>query len=87
MFKSLIKLALILLLILLAAFGYYYLEDPNKMPEKIDKSINMMKSGANEIVDKSKGFFKDTKELYKESKEVPGDVNKLLKESNKQAGK
>jgi hypothetical protein len=38
-------------------------------------------------VDKSKGFFKDTKELYKESKEVPGDVNKLLKESNKQAGK
>ena len=87
MFKSLIKLALIVLLILLAAFGYYYLEDPNKMPGKIDKTINMMKSGANEIVDKSKNFFKDTKDLYKESKEVPSDFNKMLKESDKQAGK
>jgi glucan phosphoethanolaminetransferase (alkaline phosphatase superfamily) len=87
MFKSLIKLALIVLLIFLAAFGYYYLEDPNKMPEKIDKTINMMKSGANEIVDKSKSFFKDTKDLYKESKDVPSDFNKMLKESDKQAGK
>jgi cell shape-determining protein MreC len=86
-FKSLIKLALIMLLILLAASGYYYLKDPDKMPEKIDKSINMMKSGFNEIVDKSKGFFKDTKELYKESKEVPSDFNKMLKESERKSGK
>ena len=86
-FKSLIKLALILLLILLAVSGYYYFKDPDKMPEKIEKSINMMKSGVNEIVDKSKGFFKDTKELYKESKELPGDFNNMLKDSDKKAGK
>ncbi|ESP62853.1 hypothetical protein SMITH_587 [Smithella sp. ME-1] len=86
-FKSLIKSALIFLLFLLAVSGYYYLKDPDKMPEKIDQSINLLKSGVIEIVDKSKGFFKDTKELYKESKDVPGDFNKMLKESDQKAGK
>jgi hypothetical protein len=75
------------LFILLAASGYYYFKDPDKMPEKIEKSINMMKAGINEIVDKSKNFGKDSKELFKESKEIPGDVNKLLKETNKDVKK
>ena len=83
-FKNLIRLALIMLFILLAAFGYYYFKDPDKMPEKIEKSINMMKSGINEIVDTSKNFRKDTKELFKESKEMPGEVNKLLKDTDKE---
>ncbi|KQC09413.1 MAG: hypothetical protein APR62_02470 [Smithella sp. SDB] len=86
-FKSFIKLALILLIILLALSGYYYLQDPDKMPEKINQSINMLKSGMSEIVNKSKGFFKDSKELYKESKEVPGDFNRMLKESEQKSGK
>jgi len=80
-------MALIILFLLLAAFGYYYFQDPDKMTEKIEKSINMMKSGINEIVDTSKNFRKDSKELFKESKEVPGDVNKLLKDSDKSADK
>ena len=87
LFKNLIRLALIMLFILLAASGFYYFKDPDKMPEKIEKSINMMKAGINEIVDKSKSFGKDSKELYKESKEIPGDVNKLLKETNKDVKK
>ena len=86
-FKNLIKLALIMLFILLAATGYYYFKDPDKMPEKIEKSINMMKSGINEIVDTSKSFSKDTKKLFKESKEMPGEVGKLLKDTDKQVDK
>lgn len=86
-FTNLIRLALIMLFVLLAASGYYYFKDPDKMPEKIEKSINMMKSGINEIVDTTKSFRKDTKKLFKESKEVPGDVNKLLKDSDKSADK
>jgi len=31
-FKSLIKLVLVMLFVLLAAFGYYYFTDPAKMP-------------------------------------------------------
>jgi uncharacterized protein YoxC len=80
-------MALILLFVLLAASGYYYFKDPDKMPEKIEKSINMMKSGINEIVDKSKSFRKDSKELLNKTKEVPGDVNKLLKETDKELKK
>jgi ABC-type multidrug transport system fused ATPase/permease subunit len=86
-FTKFIKLVLLLLFILLAAGGYYYFKDPAKMPEKIKKSVDMMKSGINEVVDKSTSFYRDTKELYKKSKEVPGDVNKLLKDSNEKAGK
>jgi predicted neutral ceramidase superfamily lipid hydrolase len=86
-FKKFIKFVLVLLFILLAAGGYYYFKDPAKMPEKIKKSVDMMKSGINEVVDKSKSFYRDTKELYKKSKEVPGDINKLLKDSDEKAGK
>jgi len=86
-FKNLIRLALIMLFILLAAFGYYYLKDADKMPEKIEKSINMMKSGINEIVNTSKSFGKDSKKLFKESKKMPGEVGKLLKETDKQVDK
>jgi hypothetical protein len=46
-----------------------------------------MKAGINEIIDTSKGFRKDSKELLKKSEEVPGDVNKLLKDSNKEVDK
>ena len=86
-FKNLIKLALVILFILLAVSGFYYFKDPDKMPEKIEKSINMMKSGINEIVDKSKNFCKDSKEIFKKSKEIPGDINQLLKESDKELKK
>jgi hypothetical protein len=86
-FKNLIRLALIMLFILLAASGYYYFKDPEKMPEKIEKSINMMKSGINELVDKSKNFRKDSRELLKEGKEIPGEVGKLLKEPSKEVKK
>lgn len=86
-FKSLIKSLLIFLLILLALSGYYLLKDPDKIQEKIDQSINSLKFGVSEIMNKSKSFFKDTKELYKESKDVPGDFNKMLKESEQKVSK
>jgi hypothetical protein len=38
-------------------------------------------------VDKSKSFRKDSKELLNKTKEVPGDVNKLLKETDKELKK
>lgn len=86
-FKKFIKFVLVLLFILLAAGGYYYFKDPATMPEKIKKSVDMMKSGINEVADKSKSFYRDIKELYKKGKEVPGDVNRLLKDSDEKVGK
>ncbi len=78
---------LIILFIVLAAFGYYYFKDPSTMPEKVKESIETMRSGINEIKDKSKSFYKDSKDLYKKTKEAPGDVNKLLKDSEKETEK
>jgi hypothetical protein len=86
-FKSLIKLVLVMLFIVLAAFGYYSFTDPAKMPEKVKESVEMMKSGINEIADKSKSFFTDSKDLFKKTKNAPGDVNKLLKASDKEVEK
>jgi uncharacterized protein YoxC len=68
-------------LIVLVIAGYYYFQDPRKMPEKVKESIDTMKSGTTEIVKKSKSFYKDSKELINKTKELPGDVDKLLKGS------
>jgi len=86
-FKSLIKLVLVMLFVLLAAFGYYYFTDPAKMPEKVKDSVEIMKAGVQELKDKSKSFVTDSKELFKKTKEAPGNLNKLLKDSNKEAEK
>jgi apolipoprotein N-acyltransferase len=86
-FKSLIKLVLVMLFVLLAAFGYYYFTDPAKMPEKVKDSVEIMKAGVQELKDKSKSFVTDSKELFKKTKEATGNLNKLLKDSNKEAEK
>lgn len=86
-FKQFIKLALVLLLIILMVAGYYYFQNPQNMSEKVKKSIDTMKSGSTEVVEKSKSFYKDSKELIDKTKKVPGDIFKLLKDAEDQAGK
>jgi len=85
-FKKLLKLTLVILFILLAVAGYYYFKDPNKTLEKIKNTVDAVNAGINEVVDKSKNLYKDTKALYEKSKKVPGDIGKLLKDSKEKAG-
>jgi len=85
--KSFFKIMMIALVILLAAFGYYSFQDPAKVPDNIRKPMEAIKSGFNDLTGKSKTFLKDTKDLYKETKNASGDVNKLLKDSDQQAEK
>jgi len=70
-FKKFIKFVLVLLFILLAAGGYYYFKDPATMPEKIKKSVDMMKSGINEVVDTSKRFIGTPRSYTKKAKKFP----------------
>lgn len=86
-FKNLIRLIIIALFFLLAAFGYYYFHNPVETKEKVKKSVQMVESGISEIKDKSKNFYQDGKELYKKTKEAPGGVNKLLDASDKELEK
>jgi len=74
--KQFIKLALIVLIIALAVGGYFYLKDPDKVKDSIGK----VKTGTEAVVDKSKQFYKDGKQLIDKGKEVPGEVDKLMKE-------
>jgi hypothetical protein len=86
-FKNLIKLVLIIFVVLLVAFGHDYFKDPATISKKIKESVEMGKSVISDLADKSKSIYKDSKELYKEGKEAPGDINKLLKDSNKEVDK
>ena len=86
-FKQFLKLSLFLLLVLLVIAGYYYFQDPHKMPEKIKKSIDTITSGTAEMLKNGKGFYKDSKELINKSTELPGDVDKLLKGSGDEKDK
>ena len=86
-FKSLVKLVIVMLFIVLAAFGYYHFHDPNTMPEIVKVSFETMQSGFDDLKDKSKSFFKDSGDLFKKAKDAPGNVNKLLDFSDKDSKK
>jgi hypothetical protein len=86
-FKSFIKLVLIIFFILMLAFAHDYFKDPATLSKKIKESVEVGKSFISDLADKSKSLYKDSKELYKEGREAPGDINKLLKDSNKEVNK
>ena len=86
-FKTLIKLVLIIFFVLLVAFGHSYFKDPATILKKIKESVELGKSVVSGVADKSKSIYKDSKELYKKGKEAPSDINKLLKDSSKEADK
>ncbi|MGB5219082.1 MAG: hypothetical protein WBN66_12375 [Smithella sp.] len=81
--KSALKLLLGLLILAVVAYGYFYLKDPAHMP-KPQESVEIMKSGIDQIKDKSKSFVKDSKDLYKKTKTAPKDVGRMLESSRKE---
>lgn len=85
--KQFIKLLVVMLIILMAAGGYYFFKEPDKTTERIKQSIDTLQSGTDEIADKCKNFFRDTKELFNKGKKVPGEINRLLQDSDEKAGK
>jgi predicted membrane protein len=86
-FKSLFKIILIGLAILMATVGYFYMTDPQKVPEPVKEMVETVKSSMNGFVDKSRSFYEDTKQLYRKGKAAPGDVNRMLEASKEEAGK
>jgi predicted negative regulator of RcsB-dependent stress response len=82
-FKSLIKLLFIVLIILLAIFGYYSFKNQGTNNE----STATTQSVVDNIKDKSKNFANDIKELYRKGKAGPKEVNKMLDASDKEMEK
>jgi uncharacterized protein YoxC len=71
----------------MAVGGYHYFKEPDKTAEKIKQSIETFQAGTDEITDKCKNFYRDTKELFNKAKKVPGDINRLLQDQNGKASK
>lgn len=86
-FKNMLKLIVLMTLLLIVAFGYYYVRHPAETKAKVEESFYVVEAGLNEIKDKSKSFYKDGKDLYKKTKEAPGGVSKLLDASEKEVEK
>jgi len=86
-FKSMLKLLVGLLIVAIVAFGYFYLKNPNDMPDSAGQPVKIMKSSINQIRDKSKGFVEEGRDLYKKTKNAPKDVGKMLDSSKKDLDK
>lgn len=78
-FKQFFKLSLLLFLIAAAGAGYHYYNQPQKISEDVGK----VKAN----VEKSKNFYKDSKDLIHKSARLPGEINKLLKGEEDKAQK
>ena len=85
--KQFIKLLLVGLVILMAAGGYYYFKEPDKTAERVKQSVDTVQAGTDEIAATWNSFCRDTKNLFDKGSKVPGDINKMLKAADEQAGK
>jgi Ca2+/Na+ antiporter len=82
-FKQFIKLALVILLIIIVAIGFYSFKDP----DNFKKTIETIGAGVDEAKEKGKSFFRDSKNLFNKTKEVPGEIDRLIKGADEKAGK
>jgi hypothetical protein len=85
--KKFLKLAIAIIFVLLLAGGVYLFKDPATMPKKIRESVETLKTGGEQIVEKLSSFASDTKKLAGKAKEVPTDINDMLDTAKKEVGK
>ena len=85
--KKFIVLLIVTMFILMAAGGYHYFKEPDKTALRIKQSTDTLQAGMDEITNKCKNFYRDTKDLFTKGSKVPGDINKLLIDSDKKADK
>lgn len=85
--KKFIKLTVVLVFIILLVGGINLFKDPATMPDKIKKSVETLKSGGEQIMDKVSNLWRDTKDLAGKAKKVPGDINKMLDTADKDVQK
>jgi hypothetical protein len=84
-FKQLLKLALFIMLIVLAVVGYYYFKDPKKMPENLRQTIQETQRKSGEILETGKRTYQAGKQIYEKGKEITKEAGELfLKDEEKE---
>jgi polyhydroxyalkanoate synthesis regulator phasin len=70
LFKSLIKFALILIIVAAAIGGCYYFLYPDSRPANFEDAVEKVRTGAGEAVDQGKEAYEKGKELVDKGKET-----------------
>ena len=70
LFKSLIKLALILIIVAVAIGGYLYFQHPESRPANLKDAVERARTGAGKAVDQGKEAYGKGKELLDKGKEA-----------------
>ncbi len=84
---KLIKFAIILAFIVLVGGSIYLFKDPAAMPDKIDKAVETLSKGGEQIKDKFANLWDDTKGLASRAAKTPGEINDMLDTSREEVGK
>jgi len=70
LFKSLIKLALILIIVAVAIGGYFYFQHPESRPANFKEAVEKARTGAGKAMDQGKEAYEKGKELVDKGKEA-----------------
>jgi hypothetical protein len=70
LFKSLIKLALILILVAVVIGGYFYFQHPESRPANLKDAMEKVRVGAGKAVDQGKDAYEKGKEWVDKGKTV-----------------
>jgi hypothetical protein len=70
LFKSLIKLALILILVAVVIGGYFYFRYPESRPANLKDAVEKVRVGAGKAVDQGKSAYEKSRELVEKGKNV-----------------
>ncbi|MCX5854104.1 MAG: hypothetical protein NTZ24_05870 [Deltaproteobacteria bacterium] len=80
-FKKLIKLALLLILLLLAIGGYMYFKDPKRMPENIQETLQKAKEKTGKVVKTGKGVYDKVKAVAEKGVIYSQELREFMKDS------
>lgn len=70
LFKSMIKLALILILIAIVIGGYFYFQYPESRPANFKDAVEKVRVGAGKAVDQGKDAYEKGKELVEKGQDA-----------------
>jgi len=70
LFKSLLKLALILILVAVVIGGYFYFRHPESRPANFKDAVEKVRVGAGKAVDQGKSAYEKGKELVEKGKDA-----------------
>jgi hypothetical protein len=86
LFKSLIKLALILLIVAVVIGGYVYYKHPESRPADFKDAVEKAMTGAGKAVDQGKETYEKGKEIYQKGRELV-DKGKVVLDTGIDKGK